>query len=592
MSLPKYLEDCNPNIYLDKNYLVLDVETTNKNYGDPHDAVNSLLYSSCCTSSDVYLRGVGNEYKQDALVEACESATFIVAHNAKFELGWLKRCGAKADRILVFDTMIAEYVLAGNTPVPLDLDSVAKRRGIGHKSSYVSKMIKSGYPPEDVPSSWLQEYCDQDVALTHAVMQQQLVELAERNLLPVFFTRCIFTPVLMEIEGRGMQLDYDRVMQEYNQVSTRFLEVDRELTEYTGGINANSPKQVAEFLYDTLGFDELRDQRGNTLRTTADGRKTDAATIAALKVNTKRQGRFIELYKERNSLDTSLSKYLTKFKECCENDNGILYANFNQCRTRTHRLSSSGKIYKMQFQNFDRDYKPLFKARYKDWGIGEGDGAQLEFRVAAFLGQDARAIEDIRNGFDVHAFTALTLTEAGQPTDRQGAKSHTFKPLYGGSSGSKAEQRYYQAFKDKYPGITGAQEAWKQAVLSTKQLVTCTGLIFYWPDTHMTRSGYITNTTSICNYPVQMFATADIIPIAVTYMYYRMQDKKLQSFLVNTVHDSAISEVHPDEKDVMKELYEYTFTTDVYEYLRAVYNIEFNVPLKADVKFSTHWGGK
>lgn len=590
--LPKYLVDLDPNIYHSKNYVVTDVETTNIDYGDPNNKDNALIYSSTIHSFGATKSVLGSEYKQVEWVDSCETADFIVAHNAKFELGWLKRCGAKADRMLVFDTMIAEYVLLGNRPAPLDLDSVCQRRGIGGKASYVSQLIKGGYPPDDIPLSWLTEYCDQDVRITHELFRQQLAELTERGLLPVFFTRCIFTPVLMEIEARGMQLDQARVEEEYLQTHKKFLEVDRELTEFTGGINPNSPKQVAEFLYDSLGFSELRDRKGDPLRTAAGGRKTDEATITSLKAGNKQQRRFIELYKERNSLDTSLSKYLTKFKECCENDNGILTANFNQCRTRTHRLSSSGKKYKIQFQNFDRDYKPLFRARKEGWYVGEGDGAQLEFRVAAFLGQDARAIEDIGNRFDVHSFTAATLTDAGQQTDRQGAKSHTFKPLYGGSSGTEAEQRYYQAFKDKYPGITGAQEQWKQEVLKTKQLRTATGLIFHWPDTVVTRSGYITNTTSICNYPVQMLATADIIPIAVTYLYHRMVAAELQSFLVNTIHDSAISEVHPDERDVMKELYVKTFTDDVYSYLKKMYGIDFNVPLEADVKFTTYWGEK
>ena len=588
--LPSYLIDLSPNIYNSDNYIVLDVETTNLDYGDPNNVGNRLLYSSY--SGRFGGRVFGSEYDQGDLASAAEEVDFIVAHNAKFELGWLKRCGVRADRLLVFDTMIAEYVLAGNRAVPLDLDSVCERRGLEGKKKYVSKLIKSGYPPEDIPQSWLAEYCDQDVKITHDLFKQQLQELQELGLLPVFFTRCIFTPVLTAMESQGMQLDCGRVYAEYNKVLSEFLEVDRELNDYTGGINPNSPKQVAEYLYDRLGFAELKDRRGNPIRSAAGGRKTDVATIAGLKASNKQQRRFIELYERRNSLDTSLSKYLSKFKECCDNDGGLLYANFNQCRTRTHRLSSSGKTYKMQFQNFDRDYKPLFKAREEGNYVGEGDGAQLEFRVAAFLGQDQRAIEDIRNRFDVHTFTANTLTDAGQPTDRQGAKAHTFKPLYGGSSGTEAEQRYYQAFKDKYPGVAGAQEEWKQTVLKTKQLRTVTGLIFYWPDTKMQASGYITNSTAICNYPVQMFATADIIPIAVTYLHHRMVAAKLKSFLTNTVHDSAISEVYPDERDVMKELYQYTFTTDVYNFLIKVFGIEFNVPLECDVKFTKNWGEK
>ena len=71
----------------------------------------------------------------------------------------------------------------------------------------------------------------------------------------------------------------------------------------------------------------------------------------------------------------------------------------------------------------------------------EADFAQLEFRAAAFLSQDGVAIEEVSTGFDVHAYTAKVISDAGQPTSRQDAKAHTFAPLYGatGYGRTKAE---------------------------------------------------------------------------------------------------------------------------------------------------------
>ena len=61
----------------------------------------------------------------------------------------------------------------------------------------------------------------------------------------------------------------------------------------------------------------------------------------------------------------------------------------------------------------------------------EADFAQLEFRAAAFLSQDKTAIDEVINGFDVHSYTASIISDAGQPTDRQTAKAHTFAPFMG-----------------------------------------------------------------------------------------------------------------------------------------------------------------
>lgn len=63
----------------------------------------------------------------------------------------------------------------------------------------------------------------------------------------------------------------------------------------------------------------------------------------------------------------------------------------------------------------------------------------------------------------------------------------------------------------------------------------------------------------------------------------------MQSFLSNTVHDSSIGEVHPDEIESYKEIGEFAFTDMTYTYLKEVYDIDFNVPLEAEAEFKTNW---
>jgi DNA polymerase I-like protein with 3'-5' exonuclease and polymerase domains len=257
----------------------------------------------------------------------------------------------------------------------------------------------------------------------------------------------------------------------------------------------------------------------------------------------------------------------------------------------THRLSSSGLDYKTQLQNLPRGYKPLFKAKKKGWSVAEADGAQLEFRIAAHLGRDTAALADIVAKVDVHAFTARTLSDAGQITDRQGAKEHTFKPLYGGSSGTEAEQAYYRAFKAKYPGITETQGRWINEVLMSKSLETEWGLRYYWPDTKMDASGYITNTTSICNYPVQAMATAEVIPLALVCMWHRIKAIGLTTIvLVNTVHDSIIAEVQEGYEDQFSELARTCLIYEAERMMEALYGIIMVCPLGCGVKIGTHWG--
>jgi DNA polymerase I-like protein with 3'-5' exonuclease and polymerase domains len=304
---------------------------------------------------------------------------------------------------------------------------VASSYNLGGKEAYVDKCIKGGVCPSELPKSMLQRRCIYDVNTTLAIFLKQRERLRDSGQLPVLWTRCILTPVLADIERNGVALDEDRVNAEYESVLTRFNDKYRELGEITGGINLNSPLQRGKYIYEDLGIAEPT-KRGKIQKTPAGEYKTDSATILSLKGKSKSQRSFLTLYAEYANLNAKLTKSLNTYKKCVDNGD-LLLAQFNQTRTRTQRLSSSGSKFSIQFQNQPREYKKLFTARFTDWLVAEIDGAQLEFRVAAFLGQDKRAVNDIREVFDVHSYSAQTMTDAGQDTSRQEAKAHTFKPL-------------------------------------------------------------------------------------------------------------------------------------------------------------------
>ena len=584
-----HLSNLNPYVYLSDNYVVVDFETTNLDKGSPYNKDNRIILAAWKYKGETKVRW-GSEYELQELVHDIEQADFMVAQHAKFELGWLERCGLDIGEVVVYDTMLGQYVINGNRKTPLDLDFLCRRYGLPTKSNVVKAMIGGGVCPSDIPAIWLEKYCVGDVLNTEQVMLRQRDELNFNRLLPVLFTRCFFTPVLADIEKNGMYLSKERVCYVTRKLRAEFEGVTRELRDVVGRDLPSSGKQIAAFLYDELGLEEIKGRDGQPTRTDGGARRTDVGTITNLRGRTVRQKLFLALKKRQSELAAALTKNLNKFYDCVYNAGGILYAQFNQAITQTHRLSSSGKPpYTVQFQNFARAFKPMFKARHEGWRLGEIDGAQLEFRVAAHLGRDVTALEAIKLHFDVHSFTAQVLTEAGQPTDRQNAKAHTFKPLYGGQSGTKAEQAYYKAFREKYPGIASTQQSWLYSVAARKQLTTETGLVFYWPDTKMTGTGYITNTPTICNYPVQSLATADIIPVAVRYLWQALRESKARSFLVNTIHDSAICEIHPEEEELFEKLGVQAFTSKVYDYLAQVYGIDFTVPLEADVKIKDFW---
>lgn len=586
MNLPTHIASPNPNYYIDWSPVILDFETTNKEKGSARNPENRVILACWkCNEAVKTLTSHGWEGLFSDL-----SRGFLVAHNAKFELAWLKVMGYPIEELLVFDTMIAEKVLLGNRQSALDLDSVAMEYGAHTKNILIKGMMKAGVCPSRMPREELEAYCIEDVLNTEIVFLGQLQRLRELELLPILYTRCLLTPVLADIEFNGMYLDSKRVSDEYNKTEQEYSACLAELYEILGERNPNSPKQLAEFMYDVLGIEELKDRRGQPVRTAKGARKTDKPTLARLSPNTKEQKRFLKLITQQSILGTKLNNYLVKMVGACKEDGGILYANLHQTRTATHRLSSSGEKYKIQFQNFDRTLKPVFAARHKGWKVGEGDQAQLEFRIGAYLTQDKQAIEDIINHVDVHSVTRDFLEAHGQKQTRTDSKPMTFRPVFSGTGGTKAEQAYCKFFNEKYHEMYKAQYGWALEVLKNKYLKTPWGMRFYWPDVYMRHNGKINVQSEIFNYSIQSLATAEIVPISVVYLWHKIKAMKLQMFLVNTIHDSVIVELPPEEENIFRELVNQTFVSDVISYLKKIYKLEFNVPLEAEVKIGQHWG--
>lgn len=612
MTLPAVILKSNPqDIYLKGSPLVLDVETSNLEKGNAINRHNRLLLA-CWTYKGKRKHCWGGEYEQQQLLKDIQAADFIVAHNAKFELGWLSRCGLELRDVLVYDTMLAEWVLLGNLSHglhDLSLSCSCERRELPSKHDVVASLIHTGVDPQNIPPEWLLEYCHQDVAITEQLFRKQLELLEEKRLLHIQYSRCLLTPVLVDMESNGVTLDPERVNEEYQRVYDEHTKTLAALDAMAvdsnyAGINWRSRPQVGEFLYDVLQFEELTDRKGNPIRTGKDARKTDSGTILALKAKNARQREFVSLYTKAANLNARLTKALTFFKGVCDEYGNTFYGSYNQGSTKTHRLSSSGRAITLapsmegekrktvgaQLQNLPREYKRLFTAKRKDWWMVEIDSGQLEFRAAAILTGDAVASEEIIGEADVHRITADYLTEHGEPTSRQDAKSRTFRPLFAGSSGTKAEQAYCKFFQEKYHAMYTSQYGWCLEVLKNKELVTPYGMRYYWPSCKMQGSGYITHTTEIFNAPIQGFATAEIIPIGVVCAWHRLRGAAVRFIL--TIHDSIVLEVHPDvDRDWLNEQLALAFTADVYNFLDTCYNYRVSrVPLSAGIKWGVHWG--
>lgn len=244
--------------------------------------------------------------------------------------------------------------------------------------------------------------------------------------------------------------------------------------------------------------------------------------------------------------------------------------------------------------------------------VAEADGSQLEFRVAGQVSRDPQMVMDILDpSFDAHCTSAAAMhgipyeemLERYRAKDEQAvkwrkqAKPDTFGPLYGKSRGSPQQLRWIEEFRRRYAGFYEYSQANVHTVLSDKVLRLPWGMRYYWPYAKMAASGYINCTTAVFNYPIQGFATAEIIPIAVAAFRQRIREAEAEGvirsgeiIILNTVHDSVICDIAESALDAWKEIAINAFTLDVYAYLRNVYNYDFDlVPLGVGMNYGTHW---
>ena len=239
MDLPKFLTQPKTTIYRSNNYVVLDFETTSYSKGSALDNRNGIVGVARILGRDHPSAGINSgiqyyrssEFELGHLVREVQEAGFIIAHNAKFELQWLERCGVELGSVLVFDTMIAEYVLGGNQwrHAAVSLNNCARRNFGEQKIDIIGKMMDAGVPVEDIPESWLEEYCKKDVYLTHRLFQLQRKRLEIKELEPVMYTRCLLTPVLAEIEKHGMQLDASRVNNHAEEIERSYAQLEQRM---------------------------------------------------------------------------------------------------------------------------------------------------------------------------------------------------------------------------------------------------------------------------------------------------------------------------------------------------------------------------
>ena len=661
--------------------LTLDVENTvtkrdGKMHLDPFEPTNRLVMVGCLTDT-------GREYLYrdnfDGVQALLDEATILIGHNIAYDLMWLWECGFKYDGV-VFDTMLAEYIVQRGVKQPLSLEACAIRYDLDtKKQDTLKEYFKKDMGVDEIPPEELSEYLSADLHATQQLsdcLYKKLNTSDYAGLMDSVILTNQVSVVLARIYQRGFSVDINKLEEVRVEFEKEKQETEKRLQlqviELMGdtSINLNSPEQMSWVIYSrkpkekTTWLNNFTPYMGKTdlnkkialnsdivYRTTAvrcvacygtgemrkikkdgtpylkqpkcedckgsgyyfkpsnkvAGFKFNPPTAkwitangfsvnknmlgilqkAAKNSNKLEASQFLTDLQRVSALDTYLSSFVDGISTYVKPDNK-LHVRLLQHRTSTGRFSGA----EPNMQNMPRGgtfpVKKVFVSRWKGGKILEADFAQLEFRAAAYLSQDEVAINEVATGFDVHAYTSKVISDAGQPTTRQEAKAHTFAPLYGatGYGRSKAEAEYYEHFTEKYQGIKSWHSRLAKEALEKRMITTPSGRQFAFPDVERRRNGSVSHFTQIKNYPVQSFATADIVPLVLIHMDNMLSAQK--SCIVNSVHDSVVIDIHPEEVQqvlyVIKQL-----NTDLRKIIENQFKIDFNVPLLLEAKIGDNW---
>lgn len=301
---------------------------------------------------------------------------------------------------------------------------------------------------------------------------------------------------------------------------------------------------------------------------------------------------FITLTIRHNAISSYLATFIGGIRRYCQ-ENGRLHTSLNQTITATGRLSSSSPNLHNQPRGGTFPVRRAFISRFKGGIIVEADYEQLEFRAAGILSSDSVILSDVVGGMDVHAYTRDTINAHAttlHPIDRQDAKPDTFKPLYGGMSGSDAQVEYYKAFLAKYFQTAEYQTTLKTEAVTHKRITLPTGRQYKFPYAKRLGNGYVQDSTKIVNYPVQGFATADLALLGIIAVDREFKKRGLRSILFLTVHDSVEADCYPGELDQVVECF-YTGLLALPEMLKEFYNLELNwqMPMGVEIKKGPNW---
>ncbi len=397
------------------------------------------------------------------------------------------------------------------------------------------------------------------------------VEMVAKNILvPI-------SKIVGKMENRGIKVDIDRLNKLREELQEKISLVEKGIYYDIGHeVNLNSPKQLAEVIYNELHLPTILSGKNKY--------STREEVLDALSAYHPAISKILE-YREMNKV---LGTYVLPLLEIATSNNGEIHSDFKQTGSSSGRFASINP----NLQNipiggvWGDSIRDCFVARDGYMFVG-ADYSQMEFRIMADISSDSALIHDFVNNVDIHKNTAARVMNVpiDQVTKEQRSfgKTINFGILFGqtpfglskmlGISQLDAKKYIDEYFKE-YSGVA-------RYIENAKKLAYEKG----WVQSMFGRTRYISGLRSrvwaikeasgreAVNMPIQG-GEVDVMHIAMIKADNMIKDKYNEvAHLVLQIHDEVIFEVKIDQVD--------KFMNDISNTLKNV--VELSVPLDVNV---------
>ena len=496
-------------------------------------------------------------------------------HNLKFDASILIRNGVKLQGV-VFDTLLASQLVDPRTPSH-NLDTLALLH-LAHKMISFEDLTAAPNNPtpaaekeqldglfeaedtrqktiDEVPLAQATIYAAEDADITLRLYHHLMPKLDEIGITELAHNiESPLAPILAEMEYNGIVCDREELKRQSGVIEKLVHDRQQEIHGIVGyPFNIDSPNQLAQVLFDELGFKPVKRTRGGKV-------STDVTVLEALSlredINDPKTSvpRLIIDYRQYRKLQ---STYLAQLQNAIDTRTNRIHTHLYQLTTATGRLKSDGP----NLQNIPvrteigRQLRRAFRAP-EGYKLICADYSQIELRILAHFSKDESLIETFTKDLDIHTAVASQVFEVPPESVtrelRDKAKTINFGIIYGVSPTGLARRikgmRVQEAatliddYKTRFPGIDRFLQQCVQHASDHGYVSTLTGRQRAIPEIYSTNRSRRGLGERLAINTVVQGSAADLMKAAMVKVQHRIDADKLPLKMLLQIHDELVLE--------------------------------------------------